>query len=113
MSELISHGVTVVGVVLDCPNCGQETRHEVHYVAGLLHRMECEACGHRWDVSHRWLRQRYLLSFPGRVAAKQVKLAREARTRPVAFMRSLPRRTVRKMLHLAGEVGALAGIIDK
>lgn len=106
-------GVTVVSVVLECPNCGHETRHVVHYVARLLHRLECGSCGHRWDVDHRWLRDRYLRGFPSRVVSKPGRLAHEARSQPVAFALSIPGRLVSKPARVAGEVGAVAGILDE
>jgi hypothetical protein len=113
VSELTAIGVTVVGVVLECPNCRQETHHVVHYVARLLHWLECESCGHRWDVSHRWLFDRYLRAFPSRIVSKPARLAREARSRPVAFALSMPRRLVSKPARVAGEVGAVTGILDQ
>jgi|SRR5579859_3587524 len=105
-------GVSIVGVVLECPNCQRETHHTVHYAARLLHWLECERCGHRWDVSHRWLFDRYLRAFPSRIASKPVRLAREARREPVAFALSLPGRLFSKPARVVGEVGAVTGILD-
>jgi predicted RNA-binding Zn-ribbon protein involved in translation (DUF1610 family) len=113
VSEIAPNGVTVIGVALECPNCGHETRHEIHYVARLLHRMECESCGHRWDVNHSWLRHRYLLGFPSRIVSKPVRLAREARSQPIAFALSIPGRVFSKPARVAGEVGTVAGILDE
>jgi hypothetical protein len=102
-----------VAVELECPSCQQETRHEVHYVARLLHRLECEQCGHRWDVSHRWLFDAYLRAFPRRIASKPMRMAREARRHPLAFILSLPIRLFSKPARVAGEVGAVTGMLDE
>ncbi len=106
-------GITVVGVELECPNCRRETRHDVHYVAHQLHWLECLTCGHRWEVDHRRLRDRYLRRMPGRLASKPARLAEEARLRPLAFAFSMPARLVTKPARMATEMGALAGILDE
>lgn len=113
MSERPTPGTEVVGVVLECPNCRQETQHDVHYVAHLLHWLECSECGHRWDVSHRWLFDRYLRAFPRRIASKPGRMAKEARRHPIGFLLSLPRRLFSKPGRVAGEVGSVTGILDE
>lgn len=106
-------GVTVVLAELDCPNCLRATRHEVHYVAGLLHRLDCQVCGQRWAISHRRLRNQYLRHMPARILSKPVRLVREARRQPLALALSMPIRLFSKPARLAGEVGAVAGMFDE
>jgi hypothetical protein len=106
-------GTTVMRVELGCLNCVRETQHEVHYVAGLLHRAECLRCGQRWDVSHQRLRDRYFRRVPGRILSKPGRLAREARRQPIAFFLGMPVRLASKPARVAGEVGAVAGVLDE
>ena len=113
MFEIRPESVRIVAVELSCPNCGQETRHSVHYVAQLLRRLECEHCGHRWEVSHRWLLEQYLHAFPHRIASKPMRLARQARRHPLAFLASLPARVLTKPGRVADEVGTVTGILDE
>lgn len=105
--------VRVVIGELECPNCLATTRHEVHYVAGLLHRLDCLACGQRWDVGHDRLRERYLRDLPRRISSKPRRLAQEARVRPLAFAMGIPLRVMSKPARLAGEAGAVAGVLDE
>ncbi|HEY8868289.1 MAG TPA: hypothetical protein VIM30_02730 [Candidatus Limnocylindrales bacterium] len=106
-------GVTVIQAELECPNCLRATHHEVHYVAGLLHRLDCHVCGQRWEISHRRLRDRYFHDVPGRIRSKPARLAREARRRPLAFALGMPIRLFSKPARVAGEVGAVAGMLDE
>jgi hypothetical protein len=105
-------GVQVVIGELDCPNCMATTRHEIHYVAGLLHRLDCLVCKQRWDVGHDRLRERYLRGLRERVSSKPGRLAREARERPLAFAIGIGLRVVSKPARLAGEAGAVVGVLD-
>ena len=106
-------GVTVVQADLECLNCQCETRHEVHYVAGLLHRLECLECRQRLDVSHRQLRSRYIRLVPQRIISKPARLAREARSRPIRFALSMAVRVFSKPARVAHEVGTVAGVLDE
>lgn len=106
-------GVSVVLAELECPNCRRTTSHEVHYVAGLLHWLNCMVCAQRWDVGHRRLRDRYLRGLPGRIHSKPGRLAREARRQPLAFALGMPIRVFSKPARLAGEAGAVAGVLDE
>jgi hypothetical protein len=105
--------VRVVYGELDCQNCQATTWHEIHYVAGLLHRLDCLTCGQRCDVGHDRLRERYLRDLPRRISSKPGRLAREARDRPLAFAMGIPRRVMSKPARLAGEAGAVAGVLDE
>lgn len=105
-------GVRVVIGELECPNCMATTRHEIHYVACLLHRLDCMVCGQRWDVGHDRLRERYLRDLPRRISSKPGRLAREARDRPLAFAVGIPLRVMSKPARLAGEAGAVVGVLD-
>lgn len=106
-------GVRVVIGALDCPNCMATTRHEIHYVAGLLHRLDCQVCGQRWDIGHDRLRARYLRGLPSRISSKPGRLVQEARDRPIAFAIGFPLRVFSKPARLAGEAGAAAGVLDE
>ena len=68
---LLGRAVTTVIVGdLVCPNCLVMTPHEAHYVAGLLHHVECRACAQRWEMGHDRLRASYLRALPGRIRSK-------------------------------------------
>lgn len=97
---------------LECPNCLTETPHEVRYVAGILHRLDCLVCGQRWDVGHDRLRDSYLRALPRRIFTKPGRLAREARHDPVAFAVSFPMRFLSKPARVAEEAGTVAGMLD-
>jgi hypothetical protein len=101
--------VTVV-TDLYCLSCLQTTTHEVKYVAGLLHRVDCRACGEGWDIGHRWLWHHYLRHLPIRLISKPARLADEARRHPFSFALRLPSRLASKPVRMASEVGAIAGL---
>ena len=97
---------------LECRNCLMETPHEVRYVAGILHRLDCTVCGQRWDVGHDRLREWYLRALPRRIFTKPGRLAREARLNPRAFAASFPLRVLSKPARVAEEAGTVAGVLD-
>ena len=103
---------TVIVGDLVCPSCLVPTPHEAHYVAGMLVRVRCKACGQRWDVGHDQLRTWYLRGLPRRIMSKPARLAREARERPVEFAVTIPLRVLSKPARLAGEAGAVAGVFE-
>lgn len=106
-------GGAMVVADLYCPNCLTFTSHRVKYVAGLLHRVDCQGCGHGWDIGHRWLWHHYLRHVPSRLTSKPARLAEEAKRRPFAFALGLPARLVSKPVRVAGEVGAITGIFGE
>lgn len=97
---------------LDCANCLAETTHEVRYVAGLLHQINCQVCGQRLEVDHHRLRELYLRGLPKRILTKPGRLAKEARQDPAAFAASLPGRVISKPARVAEEAGTVAGLLD-
>lgn len=98
---------------LYCPNCLGLTPQRVRYVAGMLHRVDCAACGGSWDVGHRWLWHRYLRHLPKRLISKPARLADEARRHPVTFALGLPGRVMSKPVRMASEVGTVVGIVGE
>lgn len=103
----------VIFAELECPNCVRPTAHQVHYVAGMLHRLDCQECGQRWDVEHRLLGHRYLSGLMWRIHTKPGRLASEARRRPIAFALAMPMRVVSKAARLAGEAGSVARVLGE
>lgn len=102
----------IVTAELYCPSCAEPTAQEVHYVAGLLHRVTCQVCGRGWDIGHGWLRRRYLRYLPIRLASKPTRLADEARLHPLEFALRLPGRLLTKPFRMATEVGTVVGLLD-
>ena len=108
---LLGRAVTTVIVGdLECPTCLVLTPHEAHYVAGLLHHVQCESCGQRWEMGHDRLRASYLRALPGRIRSKPARLVQEARSRPVTFAVTIPLRVLSKPARIAGEAGAVVGV---
>jgi hypothetical protein len=107
--------VTVSGIqrwsaLLECPACGREAEHEVRYVGGLLHVVECSQCGQRLEVQHSVLERAYLQGLTVRIVTKPIRMGLEAKRNPLRFARSLPRRLVTKPPRMAGEVAEVIGL---
>lgn len=93
-----------------CPTCQTETRHHVHYVAGLLHWLQCDRCFQRWDVKHLLLASAYCRMLPSRIATKPMRVTLEVRSHPLRFAVSLPRRVLTKPLRLVDEAVDVVGL---
>ncbi len=105
-------GLTLVSD-LYCPNCGGIAPQQVKYVAGMLHRVDCQRCGRGWDVGHRWLWYHYLRHWPRRLISKPARLANEARRHPLAFALGFPVRVVSKPIRVASEMGTIVGVFGE
>lgn len=106
-------GSPTITTELYCPSCLDVTAHRVKYVAGMLHRVDCQRCGQSWDVGHHWLWHRYLQRLPHRLRSKPARLADEARRQPVTFALGLPSRVVTKPMRMATELGAIVGVFGE
>lgn len=107
---LFPSGILEKESILWCANCGAETPHHVHYVAGLLHWVRCESCLQRWDMKRLWLLSEYCRMLPSRVTSKPLRVGVEVRRHPLRFAASLPKRVLTKPLRLMDEAVDVVGL---
>lgn len=113
MAEASALWIERIRVGLDCPRCGMETCHDVHYVAGLLHWARCTRCDRVWQVSRRLLEERYIRRVPERIVSKPGRMLHEFQREPLPFALSLPLRLMSKPIRVAGELGMVVGVLDE
>ncbi|HET8613886.1 MAG TPA: hypothetical protein VFL94_00070 [Actinomycetales bacterium] len=89
---------------LRCRACGQDTLHEVSYAGRLLYASRCTHCGHEVRHGEQDFAGRYLLDLEHRLLTKPRRLARRARSHPLAFARSLPTAVARQPGKLRAEL---------
>lgn len=107
MKWVTASGIQRWSALLECPACEREAEHEVRYVGGLLHWVECRQCGQRLEVQ---LESAYLHGLTVRITTKPIRMGLEAKRNPLHFARSLPRRLVTKPPRMAGEVAEVIGL---
>jgi len=86
---------------LVCPDCGQQTLHDLHYAGPVLHEITCAECG-KASYAHHHPVGGYLLEWRGRLLSKPRRMYREVSKNPIILFR-LSRRVVSKPTRVTRE----------
>lgn len=91
-------------VSLFCPECEEETLHEVTYAGKYLQLIRCTACDRSLEVRKDALVGQYLADLYKRISTKPSRISEEMRQDLWKFVLSFPKRAATKPVRILREI---------